>query len=136
VGETIGEAQDGPRVHTRYVMSRGVAAVHIWLEVLLDDQWWPLDFIGADHGRRVMTPQNVRTPSVRRRIHDWTPMLDAYCFGTVDPYRLYLAEPPKGLIGLPIGEGVRDLAALRRARWATRHVLSVAIDGAPAMHPW
>ncbi len=111
---------------------RGRPLIHIWAEVFLGAAGWtPLDFLGADSGSRMMTPVNVRDAAMRARLKDWTPRLDRYYFGNVDPYRIYFGATPKSLSGIPSGIAGDDLDAIWHVAWGTRHTLRTRLLGLP-----
>jgi transglutaminase-like putative cysteine protease len=124
----------GDRLARAGERERGHALIHIWPEVLLGDAgWWPLDFVGADLGSRTMSPKNILEPSLRQRIRTLTPLLDSYYFGRVDPYRVYLSEAARRLLGVPVGAGPVDLDVHARVIWGTLHQVDMTLRGLPQM---
>lgn len=123
---------DGRRWARATRCERGHPLFHVWAEVFLGREgWMPMDFLGADSGRRSMTPRNVRDAALRARLHDWTPRLEDYYFGHVDPYRLYFGATPKALSGIPRGVAGADLDSIWRVAWGTRHTLQMRLQGLP-----
>jgi len=127
---------EGRRWATTERCDRGHPLFHVWADVFLGDEGWvPVDFLGADSGARMMTPRNVRDPRVRAELHAWTPRLEDYYFGRVDPYRLHFGPRPKALSGIPDGVPGGGLEAIWRAAWGTRHALRTRLTGLPPHHP-
>ncbi len=123
---------DGRRWAVAERADRGHPLSHVWAEVFLGEEGWlPMDFFGADSGRRMMTLANVRDPAARQRLRAWSPRLDDYYFGSVDPYRLYFGATPRVLSGIPSGVPGGDLEAIWKLAWATRHTMRTRISGLP-----
>lgn len=123
---------DGRRWAVTERADRGHPLSHVWAEVFLGEEGWlPMDFFGADSGRRMMTLANVRDPATRQRLRAWSPPLDDYYFGSVDPYRLHFGATPRFLSGIPSGVPGGDLQAIWKLAWATRHTMRTRISGLP-----
>jgi len=130
----VGGVGDGPQ--GRWVCTRqehrGHPVVHQWAEVHLGAEGWcPVDFMTSAMAVRGLTPGNAVDPAVRGWLEDWSPRLDAYAFGHLDPYRVHFGPPPRHASGLPTGFQDTSLERLRWLAWQTRFGLRLRFTGLP-----